>query len=386
VSFFRHTSVSLPGIMRLWAVPTRNFVLIEPVELERTSRYVDCDMFEIIFSLFYLIRQGLRGRAALHAEILALRYQLLVLQRSKRSHRVQLGVADRIFWAWLSQLWSGWRSSLVIVKPETVIAWHRRGFRLYWAWKSRHRRGRPPVTRVVIDLIRKMSMANPRWGAPRIHGELLKLGFDLSESTVAKYMIRHRRPPSQTWRTFLTNHAKTLVSSDFFVVPTVFFRVLFVFVILSHDRRRPVHVAVTEYPTSEWVSHQLLEAFPWDSAPRYLLRDRDGSYGERFSQAAGWLGIREVLSAPQSPWQNPYVERLIGSIRRECLDHVIVLNETGLRRILKSYFEYYERSRTHLSLGKDTPVSRPVQAMETGRIVEIPQVGGLHHRYERIAA
>lgn len=231
-----------------------------------------------------------------------------------------------------------------------------------------------------------MSLANPRWGAPRIHGELLKLGFELAEATVAKYMVRHRRPPSQTWRTFLANHAKDLVSSDFFVVPTVFFRVLFVFVILSHDRRRPVHVAVTEYPTAEWVAHQLLEAFPWDSAPRYLLRDRDGSYGEKFLEAANWLGIQEVLTAPQSPWQNCYVERLIGSIRRECLDHVIVLNETSLRRTLKSYFEYYERTRTHLSLGKDAPVSRPVQQVGKGRIVEIPQVGGLHHRYERIAA
>ena len=179
-------------------------------------------------------------------------------------------------------------------------------------------------------------------------------------------MVRHRKPPSQTWRTFLANHTKDLVSSDFFVVPTVFFRVLFVFVILSHDRRRPVHVAVTEYPTSEWVAHQLLEAFPWDSAPRYLLRDRDGSYGEKFREAANWLGIREVLTAPQSPWQNAYVERLIGSIRRECLDHVIVLNETGLRRILKSYFEYYERTRTHLSLGKDAPVSRPIQPLGDG--------------------
>ena len=235
-----------------------------------------------------------------------------------------------------------------------------------------------------------MSLANPRWGAPRIHGELLKLGFELSEATVAKYMVRHRRPPSQTWRTFLANHAKDLVSSDFFVVPTVFFRVLFVFVILSHDRRRPLHVAVTDHPSAEWVAHQLLEAFPWDSAPGYLLRDRDGSYGEKFHEAANSLGIREVLTAPQSPWQNSYVERLIGSIRRECLDHVIVLNETGLRRTLKSYFEYYERTRTHLSLGKDAPVSRPVQqvgkGIGKGRIVEIPQVGGLHHRYERIAA
>jgi transposase InsO family protein len=237
----------------------------------------------------------------------------------------------------------------------------------------------------VIALIRKMSQANPRWGAPRIHGELLKLGFELSEATVAKYMVCHRKPPSQTWRTFLANHMKDMVSSDFFVVPTVFFRVLFVFVILSHDRRRPVHVAVTEYPTAEWVAHQLLEAFPWDSAPHYLLRDRDGGYGEKFHEAASWLGIREVLTAPQSPWQNAYVERSIGSIRRECLDHVIVLNETGLRRILKSYFDYYERTRTHLSLDKDAPISRSVQPPEIGRIVEVPQVDGLHHRYERIA-
>ena len=343
-------------------------------------------MFAIILSLLCSIRQGFRTRAAIQAEILALRHQLLVLQRSARAHKVRLTASDRFLWVWLSRLWREWRSALLIVKPETVIAWHRRGFRLYWSWKSRHPQGRPSLSREVIDLIRRMSLANPRWGAPRIHGELLKLGFELSEATVAKYMVRHRKPPSQTWRTFLANHMKDMVSSDFFVVPTVFFRVLFVFVILSHDRRRPVHVAVTEYPTAEWVAHQLLEAFPWDSAPHYLLRDRDGSYGEKFHEAASWLGIREVLTAPQSPWQNAYVERLIGSIRRECLDHVIVLNETGLRRILKSYFDYYERTRTHLSLDKDAPISRPVQPPEIGRIVEVPQVGGLHHRYERIAA
>src|SRR6516164_7028169 len=177
-----------------------------------------------------------------------------------------------------------------------------------------------------------------------------------------------------------------MVSSDFFVVPTLFFRVLFVFVILSHDRRRPVHVAVTEYPTAEWVAHQLLEAFPWDSAPHYLLRDRDGNYGEKFHEAASWLGIREVLASPQSPWQNAYVERLIGSIRRECLDHVIVLNETGLRRILKSYFDYYENFRTHLSLNKDAPAGRVLEPLGIGRVIEIPQVGGLHHLYTRKAA
>jgi transposase InsO family protein len=343
-------------------------------------------MFTTIFLLFSSIRRGFRTRAALQAKILALRHQLLVLHRSNRGHRLRLGIADRLVWVWLSRLWSGWQSALVIVKPETVIAWHRQGFRLYWRWKSRHPSSRPCVSREVTELIRKMSLANPRWGAPRIHGELLKLGLDLSQVTVAKYMVRRRKPPSQTWRTFLQHHVKDLVSSDFFVVPTVFFDLLFVFVILSHDRRRVVHFGVTAYLTSEWAARQLLEAFPWDSAPRYLLRDRDGSYGEKFCEAANWLGIREVLTASQSPWQNAYVERLVGSIRRECLDHVVVLNEAGLRRVLKSYFDYYERSRTHLSLGKDAPISRPIQSAAMGRVVEIPQVGGLHHRYERVAA
>jgi len=231
-----------------------------------------------------------------------------------------------------------------------------------------------------------MSLANPRWGAPRIHGELLKLGIEVSQATVAKYMARIRKPPSQTWRTFLENHVKSLVSTDFFVVPTITFKVLFVFVILAHDRRRPIHFAVTANPTAEWTARQLLEAFPWDNAPRYLLHDRDGSYGEQFGETAGWLGIQEVLTAPQSPWQNPYVERLIGSIWRECLDHVIVFNEAGLRRVLKEYFEYYESGRTHLSLDKDAPVSRPVQPPSLGEVIEIPQVGGLHHLYTRKAA
>ncbi|MDA4120414.1 MAG: integrase core domain-containing protein, partial [Thaumarchaeota archaeon] len=208
----------------------------------------------------------------------------------------------------------------------------------------------------------------------------------VSQTTVAKYMIRNRRPPSQTWKTFLKNHVGDLVSADFFVVPTATFRLLFVFLILSHDRRRPVHFAVTANPTAEWVAHQLLDAFPWDSSPRYLLRDRDGSYGHQFSEAAEWLNLREVLTAPRSPWQNAYIERLISSIRRECLNHVIVLRESGLRRILKLYFEYYERSRTHLSLGKDAPIPRAIQPRELGRVVELPQVGGLHHRYERRAA
>ena len=343
-------------------------------------------MFTLFVFLLFSAPASLRTRASLQAEILALRHQLLVLQRSNNGHRVRLRATDRLLWVWLSRLWTGWRSALIIVKPETVIAWHRQGFRLYWRWKSRHGEGRPSVSSEVRDLIRRMSLANPRWGAPRIHGELLKLGIQVSQATVAKYMVRHRKPTSQKWRTFLKNHMRTLVSADFFVVPTITFRLLFVFVIFSHDRRRPVHFAVTANPTAEWTARQLLEAFPWDSAPRYLLRDRDGIYGEKFHETTEWLGIREVLTAPKSPWQNPYVERLIGSIRRECLDHVIVLNETGLHRVLKSYFEYYERTRTHLSLEKDAPIPRTVQPPEFGRVIELPEVGGLHHRYERRAA
>lgn len=343
-------------------------------------------MFTAFFSLLFALRGCFRTRAALQAEILALRHQLLVLHRSCRGHRLNLRVTDRLLWVWLSRLWTGWRSALVMVKPETVIAWHRKGFRLYWRWKSRNRDGRPSITPNVRDLIRKMSLANPRWGAPRIHGEMLKLGIDISQATVAKYMVRIRKPPSQMWRTFLENHVKSLVSADFFVVPTITFKLLFVFVILAHDRRGPVHFAITAHPTAEWAAHQLIEAFPWDSAPQYLLRDRDGTFGEKFRETAIGLGVREVLTAPQSPWQNPYVERFIGSTRRECLDHVIAFNEASLRRVLKEYFEYYESCRTHLSLDKDAPVSRPVQPPSLGEVIETPKVGGLHHLYTRRAA
>ena len=339
-----------------------------------------------MFTLLMSLRDCFRTRAALQAEIIALRHQLLVLHRSNRHRRPHLKLFDRLLWVWLSQMWAGWPSVLLIVKPETVIAWHRKGFRLYWTWKCRHRKGRPEVAKEVRDLTRKMSLANPRWGAPRIQGELLKLGFQLSQAAVAKYIVRHRKPPSQTWRTFLKNHMKDLVSADCFVVPTISFRILFVVVILDHDRRRPIHFAATEHPTAELTAHQLLEAFPWDSAPHYLLRDRDGIYGEQFREAATSLGIREVLTAPQSPWQNAYVERLIGSIRRECFDHVIMFNEAGLRRVLKSYFDYYDHTRTHLALDKDSPVLRNIQPPEVGRVVELPEVGGLHHRYEQRAA
>jgi len=290
-----------------------------------------------------------KSRAALQVENLALRHQLGVLQRSVK--RPKLTAADRFLWAWLAGLWADWRAALVIVKPETVIAWHRQGCRLFWTWKARHGQpGRPGVPKDVRDLIRRMSRDNPLWGAPRIHGELLKLGIDIGETSVGKYMVRHRKPPSQTWRTFLENHLKTMVSVDFFTVPTIRFQVLYVFLVLAHQRRRILHFAVTTHPTAEWTAQQLREAFPWDTAPRYLLRDRDRVFGDDFTQQVQEFGIQEVLGAPRSPWQRAYIERVIGSIRRECLDHVIVVSEASLRRILGGYLDYYHGSRTHLSL------------------------------------
>jgi transposase InsO family protein len=230
-----------------------------------------------------------------------------------------------------------------------------------------------------------MSRDNVGWGAPRIHGELQMLGIRVSQATVAKYMFRHRRPPSQTWRTFLNNHAKNLVAADFFTVPTVTFRILYVFLVLRHDRRRVVYFNATEHPTAQWTAQQMIEAFPWDSAPRYLLRDRDKVYGVIFRRRVHSLDMQEVLTAPQSPWQNPYVERLIGSIRRECLNHVIIFNELHLKRLLCAYFSYYHAARTHLSLDKQCPEPRAVEPPDSGRVVAFPHLGGLHHEYRRAA-
>ncbi len=301
--------------------------------------------------------------------------------------RPRLRTADRLFCVWLLRIWPNWRKALLLVRPETVVGWHRQGFRLFWTWVSgRKRSGRPGVSSEVKDLIRKMAAANPLWGAPRIHGELLKLGIEVSERTVSRLLPRNRKPPSQTWRAFLNNHVKELVSIDFFTVPTATFRVLFVLVVLAHHRRRVIHFNVTEHPTALWTGQQMVEAFPDDTAPSYLLRDRDKIYGNDFRERIRGMRMEEVLSAPASPWQRADVERLIASVRRDCLDHVIVLGEGHLRTTLKSYLAYYHRSRTHLGLAKDAPEPRAVQPPEIGEIVELPQVGGLHHRYERRAA
>jgi putative transposase len=256
------------------------------------------------------LRSAVRTHRELALENLALRQQLTVWKA--REPRPRLTEMDRLFWVFLARIWTKWRHSLHVVRPETVVRWHRQGFRRYWAWKSRRRSGRPMVSTELRDLIRRMSAANPLWGAPRIHGELLKLGLTVSQATVSKYMLRPRRPPSQAWRAFLTNHMKDLIALDFYTVPTATFRVLFVLVVLSHSRRRLVHFNVTPHPTAEWTARQLVETCAVEAGPRYLIRDRDQVYGERFSRQARTLEIREVVIAARSPWQNAYAERVIG--------------------------------------------------------------------------
>ena len=326
-----------------------------------------------------------RTRQALILENAALRHQIDVLQRN--SGRPSLRWRDRAFWDVLCSIWPNWRKSLYIVQPDTVVRWHRQGFRFYWRWKSRYRwPGRPRVSREIRELIRQMSQANPLWGAPRIHGELLKLGIDVSQATVSKYMVKPEHRPSQSWQTFLTNHARDIVSIDFFTVPTATFRVLYVFLVLDNARRKILHFNVTDSPTAKWTGQQIAEAFPWDTAPRYLIRDRDGIYGFDFTRRVSSLGIEQIVTAPRSPWQNPYVERVIGSIRRECLDHVIAFDEQHLKLVLREYVDYYHRSRTHLGLEKDCPVPRPVEPGVMGDIQSESILGGLHHRYTRRAA
>jgi transposase InsO family protein len=324
---------------------------------------------------------SLRSRAALQAEVLVLRHQLNVLRR-KAPTRLTFSAVDRVVFAGLYRLAPSVLDSLKILEPETVIRWHRAGFRAYWRWKSRPRGGRPTIPTDVRQLIREMSVANPLWGAPRIHGELLKLGIDVGQTTVAKYMAKRRRPPSQGWRTFLCNHADAITSMDLFLVPTISFRLLYGLLILRHSRRELLWLAVTAHPNAEWIARQLTEACGWKQAPRYLVRDRDGAYGEAFIRRLRAMGIRDRPISARSPWQNGYAERLIGSIRRDCLDHVLVFGERHLRHLLKSYQEYYNEARTHLSLEKDAPIPRTVQTV--GQTLAVPILGGLHHQYRRV--
>jgi transposase InsO family protein len=338
-------------------------------------------MLDFLKSIIWvLFRRVIVGSSA-EADNLALHHQVAVLQR-QIGHSPKLTRWDRLLFVALYRFQPSVLQSISIVQPETVMRWHRAGFRLFWKFKSRAKAGRPRVPEEVRALIREISIANPLWGSPRIHGELLKLGIDISQSTVANYMVRGRHPPSQGWLTFLRNHADGIAAVDLFVVPTIGFRFLFGLVILNHDRRRIVHIAATYHPTADWIARQIVEAFPWESAPQYLLRDRDGAYGKVFRKRLFAMGIRDRPVAPRSPWQNGYVERVIGSIRRDLLDHVIVMGEAHLRRLLRAYADYYNTWRTHLGLDKDTPLGRPIH--DRGRIRPMPKLGGLHHAYVRI--
>src|ERR1700688_2369035 len=338
-------------------------------------------MIALICFVLAVLASPFKSNIRLEAENAVLRHQLIVLRR-KLKGRARPTNNDRWFFVQLYRWFPSTLPVLMIIRPETLLRWHRAGFRRYWRWMSRPQGGRPQIDTGLRVLIQRMSVENPLGGAPRIHGELLKLGFEVAQSSVAKYMVKRRGPRSQGWRTFLRNHAPDIAAMDLFVVPTIGFDLLYVFVIVRLDRRELVWISVTTHPTAEWVARQITEAFPWDEAPHYLVRDRDRIYGSVVTRRLRAMGIRDRPVAPASPWQNGSAERLIGSIRRECLDHVIVLGELHLRRILRSYADYYNCDRTRRSLNKDAPVSRPVQ--RTGLLSSLAILGGLHDHYVRI--
>src|ERR1035437_4055476 len=329
-------------------------------------------MIALLCFVLAVLAAPFKSKSRLEAENAALRHQLIVLRR-KVHGRVRLTNNDRWFFIQLYRWFPSIVNVLTIIRPETLVRWHRAGFRCYWRWKSRSLRGRPQIETDLRALIRRMSVENPLWGAPRIHGELLKLGFEVAQSSVAKYMVRRHRSPSQGWRTFLRNHALDIAAMDLFVAPTIGFDLLYAFVIVRLDRRDLVWINVTTNPTAEWIARQLTEAFPWNNAPRYVIRDRDRIYGTVVTRRMRTIGIRDKPTAPASPWQNGFAERLIGSIRRECVDHIVVLGEGHLRRILRSYARYYNDIRTHRSLDKDASISRPVQ--RNGNIKSTPILG-----------
>jgi transposase InsO family protein len=336
-------------------------------------------MFRLIHFLLTFAATSVKTRMHLQLEIAALQHQLSLYMR--REQRARITAADRILWCLLAKLWSRWRVALYFVQSRTVIAWQSRRFRDYWRGLSQSNSGRPPISPELRSLIRRMWAANPTWGSPKIVAELAKLGIEVVKSTVEKYRPLVCKPQSPTWKTFLNQHVRELVSIDFFVVPTMTFRVLFVLVVLSHDRRRVVHFNVTEHPTARWTVQQLVEAFPFDTAPRYLIRDGDGIFGREVTRRIESLGMEEIVTAPASPWQNAYVERVIGTLRRELLDHVIVLNERHLKKLLSSYLSYYHRWRTHRSLDQDAPNGRAIKKADPGNVTEISVVDGLHHVY-----
>ena len=340
-------------------------------------------MLDLLLALIAAVRVFFRSRTDTSLEVLALRQQVSVL---KRKHpRPTVNRFDRMFWIMLRRVWSRWTDALVIVKPETVVGWHRAGFRLYWRWQSRPRGRRPKVTGEIKDLIRRMSTENAGWGAPKIHGELLKLGFLISERTVARYLkrVRHRGDPARRWLAFLENHRDVIVAIDFFTVPTLTFQLLYCLFIIEHGRRRILHFNVTAHPTSEWVVQQLREAFPEARPHRYVILDRDSKFN---ADVIGFLkstGLKPRRTSVQAPWQNGIAERWIGSCRRELLDHVIALGESHLRGLIRDYVNYHHEDRIHDSLQKDTPNQRAVESKPSSNatVNSGARLGGLHHRY-----
>ena len=338
-------------------------------------------MVAILHALGIFVADMFKSRCRLQAENLFLRHQLNIALR-RAPPRPRLCGSDRALLIWITRLWPNLVDLARVVKPETILRWHRAGFKAYWRWKSRKRAGRPKIDRGLRDLIQRMSRENPLWGAPRIHGELLMLGVEVAQSTVSKYMVRSRKPPSQFWKTFLQNHAEAIAAIDMCVAPTLTFELLLVFPVLGHGRRQLLWFEVTRHPTAEWLARQITEAFPWTSAPAYLVRDNDRAYGHVFTSRVRAMGIRDRPISPHSPWQNGYAERLIGTLRRECLDQIVIFGEKHLRRILFAYAAYYNQARTHLALQKDAPLQRVVQ--RSGDIAAIPVLAGLHHQYVRI--
>jgi len=311
-------------------------------------------------SLLLFILQSFKTNCQLKLEVIILTKQIEILQRT--NPKLKIKNTDRLVFSIIKELLSTWKEKLFIVKPEIVIKWHRTAFRLYWRRKSKHKDGRPKVEREVIELIRQIANDNPLWGVPRIHGEMKKLGFNISQSTVQRYVPkRNGRTTGQRWKTFLKNHSKEIISVDFLTVPTINFKLVHVLIVIEHSRRRIIHCNVTKNPTAEWTLQQIRNLLFHYDTPKYLIRDRDGKYGKLFTEGIRHLGINQIMTSYRSPWQNGYVERVIGSIKRECLDHVIIMNEDHLRSILTDYISYYNKYRTHLGINKDSPNGRAVQ-------------------------
>jgi len=344
-------------------------------------------MFALIRQLIATMLTLAQSRKELMLENLALRQQLTVLMRKRP--RPRFGAFDRMLWMAFRKTWVNWKDSLHLVTPETVVRWHKSGFRKYWSWISRRQiTGRKRISMEIRALIFRMVKENPTWGAPKIHGELLKLGFHVGERTVLRWMQRAPHSPerAQSWKTFLANHREVIAAMDFFTVPTLRFGLLYCFFVIGHDRRKIIHFNATKHPTSEWVVHQLHEAFPYESIPKYMIHDRDAKFNPEVCVALKTMSVDPIKTSFRSPWQNGIAERFVGSCRQDLLDRVIVLNAKHLKRLMKEYLHYYHEDRTHLGLGKDTPNHRPVSAKTVNmRVVSMPRCGGLHHRYDLAA-